>query len=145
MKAQSFGFTPAEAAILDLEQHSNDVGAACLHAYGGGLTPHATLRLIVYHIRAALDLDLADHARRQFAALVELARRYPALQSRAAAPGQAARKPTTRVAGVSTHTPRDQKRPLQDMLRPDPRRTVFRIDPDYRQQWRRPPAHHPVR
>ena len=83
MTPQSLGFTPAEAAILQSQPDSGtlraDAGAACLDAYGGCLDAGDTFKLIVYHIRAAIDLGLADHARRLFTGLLELLDRHPEL------------------------------------------------------------------
>lgn len=81
MTPQSLGFTPAEATVLQggNATFNSQTGAACLDSYGGALVPVETLRLMLYHIRAAIDLGLAEHARRQFAGLLELIDRHPEL------------------------------------------------------------------
>lgn len=81
MTPQSLGFSPAEAALLQNGPANSGqaAGDACLHGYGGGLVPSETYRLMAYHIRAAIELRLADHARRLYAGLVALLREHPDL------------------------------------------------------------------
>lgn len=81
MTPQSLGFTAAEAAILQAGTDAPTplAGSACLRSYGGDIAPSDTYRLMVYHVRAAIDLGLTDHAKRLFAGLIELLDSHPEL------------------------------------------------------------------
>ena len=84
MPLQFLGFTPAEAAMLRARQTqaTAEAATASLDAYGGTLAPADILKLLVYHIRAVIDLGLPDHATKLLAGLMQLLAEHPELTKR---------------------------------------------------------------
>lgn len=77
--ATALGFSNDEATILHAPAEGPEAALATLRSYGSGMPASDIRSLLVYHIQAALDLGIPDHARRLFAALNEHLELYPEL------------------------------------------------------------------
>ncbi len=75
-----FGFTTGEAAVLE---DARIPAQADAEAYPPSMAPSQLYRMLVFDIRASLDLGLEGQARRRFADLKALVDRHPGLATRA--------------------------------------------------------------
>lgn len=76
------GLTAAEMSVVAGVPKSNPALEQMIRNYPVGLEPQQFRELIAYHIKAAIDLGLHEHARRLFATLCDYVGSHPELRTR---------------------------------------------------------------